>query len=131
MEIQKLHTIGEYPLNEILSHIGFQMPNIVLITQNHGKFEIKVNSSKMECFRRDTFCVLCGMKPNLWRLERQKLESGNPHLNLYFQSKYGRSVLFNKDHRVPKSRGGSDKISNLQTTCVICNEEKGSNLFSL
>ncbi len=29
------------------------------------------------------------------------------------------------DHKVPLSRGGSDAVWNLQTTCVTCNREKG------
>ena len=30
------------------------------------------------------------------------------------------------DHKVPRSRGGSDHISNLVWACRECNEEKGS-----
>ena len=126
VEPEKLYILSEYPLDELLSKVGFGMPPVKLETP-YGSFDIKVNGSKFECFRRDTYCTMCGMKPNIWRLERQKQDSGKPHLNLYFQSKYGqRSILFNKDHRVAKSRGGSDKISNLITSCRICNSEKGS-----
>lgn len=29
------------------------------------------------------------------------------------------------DHKIPESRGGSDALWNLQTTCATCNREKG------
>lgn len=32
------------------------------------------------------------------------------------------------DHRVPRSRGGSNHISNLQTMCAPCNNGKGDRL---
>ena len=35
-------------------------------------------------------------------------------------------VPLNIDHIVPRSRGGSDRITNLALACIPCNEEKGS-----
>jgi len=35
------------------------------------------------------------------------------------------NVPLNLDHMVPKSRGGSDRVSNLTLACVPCNEAKG------
>lgn len=37
-----------------------------------------------------------------------------------------RDVPLNIDHVVPKSRGGSDRISNLTLACVPCNQAKGN-----
>lgn len=31
-----------------------------------------------------------------------------------------------KDHITPKSKGGLDKIENMQTMCIVCNQEKGN-----
>ena len=35
--------------------------------------------------------------------------------------------VFQKDHFLSKSKGGTDKISNLVLSCVSCNQKKGSN----
>jgi 5-methylcytosine-specific restriction endonuclease McrA len=37
-------------------------------------------------------------------------------------------ILMTVDHRIPKSKGGSDDLSNLQTMCHSCNHKKGSKI---
>jgi len=64
-------------------------------------------------------CVCCGIKATHFQLEGNLME--NPHLNLY-----GGSVLFTKDHVMPRSLGGLDALSNLQVMCKTCNEQKGN-----
>ncbi len=50
----------------------------------------------------------------------------NWHFNLYGKRSNGKEVLITKDHVKPKSKGGSDDMSNLQTMCYRCNTKKGS-----
>ena len=38
----------------------------------------------------------------------------------------GQEVLITKDHIIPKSKGGKDKLDNYQTMCVRCNKRKGN-----
>lgn len=46
------------------------------------------------------------------------------HFNLYaVQGR--RLVLMTKDHIVPRSKGGTDDLTNLQTLCTNCNNRKG------
>lgn len=41
------------------------------------------------------------------------------------------SVKLNVDHRMPRSRGGSDDMSNLITACFACNSGKSNTLLPL
>jgi 5-methylcytosine-specific restriction endonuclease McrA len=51
-----------------------------------------------------------------------------PHFNLYcHKPEEGENmVLMTKDHIVPKSKGGKNHISNMQTMCCHCNSTKGN-----
>lgn len=40
----------------------------------------------------------------------------------------GKLILFNRDHVIPASRGGSDSLQNLLPMCERCNTEKGCNI---
>jgi hypothetical protein len=55
-------------------------------------------------------------------------EHNNPddayHFNLYGINSDGEEVLFTKDHKNPKSKGGSNKLSNFVTMCQPCNSLK-------
>ena len=53
-----------------------------------------------------------------------KSVEGSFHFNLYAE-KDGESILMTKDHIIPRSKGGHNHISNLQTMCAICNKNKG------
>ena len=39
---------------------------------------------------------------------------------------YKPRILFEKDHIIPKSRGGSDELYNIQLLCSLCNRKKGN-----
>lgn len=43
----------------------------------------------------------------------------------FFTEKNGELILFTKDHRIPKSKGGKNNLSNYQTACERCNILKG------
>ena len=49
---------------------------------------------------------------------------GNYHIDLYCENWYPMTV----DHIIPKSRGGSDHIDNLQPMCIGCNQRKGNKM---
>lgn len=76
-------------------------------------FRRQLECSNPECYRKITFCLL---------QTRRHSPLKRAHVNFF--SKDG--VLFTKDHIKPKCLGGSDRLSNLQTMCLECNEKKGS-----
>jgi 5-methylcytosine-specific restriction endonuclease McrA len=50
------------------------------------------------------------------------------HFNLYAVNEYGDKILMTKDHIHPKSKGGRNHISNYQTMCYPCNQDKSNKI---
>lgn len=69
-------------------------------------------------------CAKCGIIGTKFLLQRHEGNS-RPHFNL-FAVKDDELILMTKDHIVPKSMGGNNHLSNLQTMCGPCNHEKGN-----
>jgi hypothetical protein len=67
-------------------------------------------------------CVTCGVEGVYFALERRKGDDCL-HLNLYGILN-NRELLLTRDHILPRSKGGTDALSNLQPMCKICNEKK-------
>jgi 5-methylcytosine-specific restriction enzyme A len=60
--------------------------------------------------------------------ENHNNKSRKYHLNLYHLSEDGKETMMTIDHIIPKSKGGVNKISNLQTMCYDCNFAKGNTI---
>lgn len=83
-------------------------------------------------FKNNLSCVNCGITGSIWRLQAGYKRDKNkkiigyekPHLNLFTEN----NVLMTQDHIIPKSKGGSDELDNLQTMCCYCNGAKGNNI---
>ena len=68
-------------------------------------------------------CSHCGIEAT--HFYKEKAHPNEPyHFNLYGVNEKGEEVLFTKDHRNPKSKGGSDKLKNFVTMCYPCNQFK-------
>lgn len=92
---------------------------------------IKICSDRYYTFQKSLCCSHCGIEGKFFGKERHIDKSGFPlsnsfHLNLYAINEQGQEILMTKDHIVPKSKGGKDKLSNYQTMCEICNSAKSS-----
>lgn len=72
-------------------------------------------------------CVTCGLEGKYFVLETASMKD-KAHLNLYGIGEDSAEILFTKDHIVPKSKGGPNRMENYQTMCTICNFAKGNAL---
>lgn len=113
----------KYSIDFVLRHIGEQ------ILEVDGHF-VRMWSLRYRTFEKGASCVVCGRVGNYFRLEKHALhaniENNSWHFNLYGINHDGTEVLMTKDHILPKSKGGKNHISNLQTMCTKCNGKKGS-----
>lgn len=128
------------PSRHSLSPLGYVRVNIkypisfVLANIGHHRLKLAGHSVKMWSKRYENFavngtqCVHCGVKGKYFRLECNGSDHlggrNNWHFNLYALDKEGNEVLMTKDHIIPKSKGGSNGIRNLQPMCCHCNSKK-------
>lgn len=116
-----------YPLEQILPLIVDPSPENRNPKVNLDGDVVKVGSLRLRTFRHHgTTCVFCGLTATFFAKERPRPDYPW-HLNLYGVTPGGHEVVFTKDHRVPRSKGGKDHLSNMQTACSVCNQEKGNN----
>lgn len=93
--------------------------------------QAKVSSQRTLLFKDNITCVCCGIKGAFYR-KTASFVNGNLsyHVNLYGSYPTGEEVLFTKDHIVPKSLGGKDKLTNFVTACSTCNSIKQNSTSS-
>jgi len=90
---------------------------------------IDLRSQRLRNFRENgVHCVSCGIKGSLFRLERHTKQETDKdwHLNLYAFDDSGKMILMTRDHIIPRSKKGPNKLYNLQPMCEKCNRRKGS-----
>jgi 5-methylcytosine-specific restriction endonuclease McrA len=74
------------------------------------------------------------VNPEISGVQYQQGELWGYEVKEYLLEKFNRTCVYcgatdkplNLDHFHPKSRGGSDKVSNLVLSCVDCNQDKGN-----
>lgn len=129
-----LERIKVFSIAEVESMIKDDVVNTECIRKDkNSQHNIKVEGHDVytTSLRYKTFiekgykCVCCGRTGTYYALEKSKGSNQNrAHFNLYSND----DVLMTKDHILPKSKGGIDRIENMQTMCTICNNEKGSTI---
>lgn len=115
-------TIATFPVAQVLEKVGEK--GVFNATVNGKKYAVRVSSVRLRTFKENIECVCCGRVGNVMGLDMPNGQD-RPHFNLYCKERK-RRILMTKDHIIPKSRGGSNHISNMQTMCTRCNAKKGS-----
>lgn len=130
----KLERKETYLPEEVFPHIQNDYHQTHLKGHIFDGDTIWMDSLRYKVFRRSLCCVTCGIEGKFFAKERHLRRDGEVggkryHLNLYAVTHDGHEVLMTKDHRIPRSEGGSDSLDNLDTMCGPCNWKKGSRLI--
>ena len=116
-------TLGEFSIEEVLPYTRYSQPTEREYICDGASWYPRMRSNRYHCFRRKGLtCVECGIVGVKFLLQMCEGD-GRPHFNLYAE-KDGELVLMTKDHILPKSKGGSNGLSNLAPMCGPCNWEK-------
>lgn len=114
----------EYSVEEVLDHV-----TATETERTYDGYRVRMNSLRYHVFLRGRTCPVCKAEGTVFLLQRNDGDTNQPpdraHFNLY--ARVGDDlVLMTKDHVVPRSRGGKDRLDNLVAMCVTCNSAKGS-----
>jgi len=122
-------SIKSYELQHVLPHIRAARTGGPERIELDGEL-VAVTSVRLQTFAfKGTRCVSCGIEGLRFRKVRTHPSDTRPHINLYAAGQSDLiEVLMTKDHIIPRARGGSDALSNMQTMCFRCNERKGSSM---
>lgn len=98
---------------------------------NRLRHYLPISGVVMELARFDTHLLA---NPDVSGIGYQQGELQGYEVREYLLEKWGRRCVYcdaegtilNLDHLHPKSRGGSDRVSNLAPACISCNQTKGS-----
>lgn len=127
-----MQTYSFWLYEELLPYIGHGKQDRMMFSTTQGSYVVTVNSTKLELFKRNPKCVGCRLHGQIWILESHgslhESREARPHLNLYALTRNDSLVLMTRDHIYPRSAGGSDGLTNLQTMCSNCNQKKGNAL---
>jgi hypothetical protein len=113
-----------YTIDQILPLIGSGVKKLDEDVINFNYINLKLVA------RLGTKCFLCGLEGAFFAKEYLIANGDLPFkcgrlyaLQLY-AIKDGEEILINRDHILPKSKGGKGNLNNLQPTCFDCNQNK-------
>lgn len=96
---------------------------------------VRVTGTRLGAFKKSLICAGgCGRVGSRFYVERhRKRDPGEKyglgwHLNLYAVNPNGTETLMTRDHIMPRSKGGKNRLNNSQTMCRHCNHDKADNL---
>ena len=98
----------------------------VKIDNVRKRIVVRMGSHRYQLFAtKGIKCIKCGLEGRYFALERNRGSNpGKFHFNLYGIDKDGKEVMMTKDHIIPRSKGGGNKLQNYQPLCYYCNQKK-------
>jgi len=122
-QLNEYHVIAEFTVEEILNLIDPKNTDRTRI--KYKGFEFRISSLRLRTFKKHGVkCACCGKEGIIFRLQN----SGNSnfyHLGLWTAD----NIQMTKDHVIPKSKGGKDRLDNMQTLCQKCNNKKANKII--
>ena len=110
-----------FKIDEVLNHVEPYVYGHKKKKKNFGSLRVKINSLRLNVFKeKGTTCSYCGVEGTHFKLQKTH-ENESFHFVLHTDD----GIELTKDHIMPKSKGGSDELDNLQTLCGPCNFKKG------
>lgn len=107
--------------SEILSKV--QYATNARIFKEFGDDLVNVSTRTLQVFKmKGCTCSKCRSVGQYFKLDT----AYNVKVLRLYTIKDGREVLMTKDHIIPKSKGGTNKLENFQTMCFECNSNKGN-----
>jgi 5-methylcytosine-specific restriction endonuclease McrA len=146
--------LAMFSIESVLPFTGRGRKSKIYYAGQYG-YSVNMDSIRYEVFKKSLDCIKCGKPGDVFILQypavkRQmpkctikncyicsrgikiphKEPDGweKPHFNLYHIDNDGNTILMTKDHRIPKSKKGTNSISNIDTMCTICNAKKGNSM---
>lgn len=120
---KRLVHLGEFSLDDVFPHVTEDLTKreYAVGDKTHT---VRMDSERYHVFKENHRCVACGLAGTKLLLDLNPGDT-SPHFNMYAEES-GRLVLMTKDHKIPKSKGGTDALSNFRTMCATCNNIRGN-----
>ncbi len=125
--VRGYHRFAEIPVQEVLKAIaeGKPIEYMGVTCSTHSVRLLTYHVHGLKC------CVpSCNLKGEYFAIEKAWGQTqAKYHLNLYGVTESGEEVMMTSDHKIPKSKGGINHISNRQPMCAPHNGSKGNRLI--
>lgn len=110
----------ELPLNLLPTKNCYNW-ELIKIEPIENLINYKDHKRLMVFYNKGVTCALCGKKHGAY-IGHYQQKDGQIHIDVYCED----GTMINRDHIIPKSKGGKNILDNLQPTCEPCNSKKGN-----